>query len=223
MRLANSPELILASASPRRSELMHHLGLKFTVLPSTIEEIIDSQLSPRQIVSQLALQKAMATANAHKLGVKTEKPLASQLPTIVIGADTIVVCNERILGKPSSEQEAVEMLSFLSNQLHQVYTGLALVVIGNHGRPEENLIDTEVSSVKFKPLVQEEIEAYIATKEPMDKAGSYALQGAGSAFVQRIEGCYTNVIGLPVPKLVQMLRQAGVTVLGLTGDREPVQ
>jgi septum formation protein len=204
-----SPRLILASASPRRKELLSYLGLAFTIHPSAIEEVIDPNLAPCEVVSQLALAKALDVA--HLLAAQSKSQGINHL---VIGADTIVVCNRRTLGKPVDEKEAQEMLSYLSGKTHQVYTGVALVCVPEDGIALSTKTVSETSNVTFRTLSLAEIKAYVATKEPMDKAGSYALQGTGSAFVRSIDGCYTNVIGLPIPKLVQLLREAGVNVLG---------
>jgi septum formation protein len=208
--LHNNLRLILASASPRRVELLNCLCLQFEVIPSSVEEVVDTELPPAKIVTRLALEKAESVASAMR-----EKNIAKgSRSTVVIGADTLVVCRGRVLGKPKSPSEAREMLSFLSAKEHEVHTGLALVSFNSLGE-ENNLTKSVVSKVCFRALAPEEIEAYLKTKEPMDKAGSYALQGTGAAFVRKIEGCYTNVIGLPVPDLVQMLRKVGVKVLGL--------
>jgi len=208
------PKIVLASASPRRETLLRQLGLSFVVIPSDIQEVIDESLAPAQLVTELASQKANFVAQSLPV-IEASKVTENQAQTIVIGADTIVVLDKKILGKPNTKEEAIEMLSFLSGMVHEVYTGIAMIVLKNDGLKNDSVTESQVSKVRFKQLRQAEIEAYVATQEPMDKAGAYALQGIGAAFVESIEGCYTNVIGLPIPTLVQMLRNLGVTVLGL--------
>jgi len=200
--------IVLASASPRRFDLLTQLGLEFEVLPSCLEETLEEGLAPSQVVLRLAEDKARAVASLEKI-------LAE--PSLVLGADTIVVLNGQILGKPSSRADAIEMLSALSGKRHDVYTGVSIVrTMKGSPEPTRTLSSRyEISSVYFRKIERAEIEAYVRTPEPMDKAGSYALQGLGSAFVERIEGCYTNIIGLPIPLTVQMTRQAGVKILGI--------
>jgi septum formation protein len=131
---------------------------------------------------------------------------------LVLGADTVVVIDGRVIGKPGSRKQAIEMLSRLSGRCHEVFTGVALVE-SSGSVPSTGY---EVSRVYMRPIHAREMEAYVDTGEPMDKAGAYALQGIASAFVERIEGCFTNIIGLPVPLVVRLLRGAGVPVLGTT-------
>lgn len=201
------PNLVLASISPRRHELLKFLGLQFKVIPSAIEEFVDANLSPEELVIELASRKAQAV-QTKLLGEETNCE-----ETIVIGADTIVVCDGTILNKPSSKEESLAMLSCLSGKTHQVYTGVTVLAFTGTGTAKKESF-CEVSKVRFRPLHFFEIEAYVETGEPMDKAGSYALQGTGAAFVESIEGCYTNIIGLPLPKLVLLLRGMGMGVLG---------
>ena len=144
----------------------------------------------------MALNKAMAVAKKHKEG-------------IVLGADTIVVLDDKILGKPESAQEAEEMLASLSGRWHRVYTGLSLV----DASTKDYVSDFEVSRVKFKELSSSEIQNYIKTGEPMDKAGSYGIQGKGALFVEKIEGDYYNIVGLPLFKLSKMLEQFDIRIL----------
>lgn len=198
------PRLILASSSPRRVELLKSLDLIFDVVPSHIDEDTE-ETRPELVVVDLALRKAGAVAEL--IG---KEPVPEER-TFVIGADTIVVLDGRILGKPANRQEAVAMLSSLSGQCHSVYTGIALVDIAGG----ITYSDYRVSQVYFRPLHEQEIETYADSREPYDKAGSYALQGLGSSFIEKIEGCYTNVIGLSVPAMVAMLRKSGIVVLGL--------
>lgn len=186
-------ELILASASPRRRELLEQIGVKFTIEVSAVEEVIDPTQSPAEQVQSLALQKAQAVAVHHTDGV-------------VLGADTIVVNQGRILGKPQTEAEARDMLAGLSGKWHQVMTAVALVDAEDSKRTWTSV---ETTNVKFRELTKEEIAAYIATGESMDKAGAYGIQGYGALLVERIEGCYNNVVGLPLQQVAIGLRQWG--------------
>ena len=185
-------QLILASASPRRRQLLSQLNLEFTVLASSQEEKLDGERDPVLLAERLALAKAREVAAGLQEG-------------LVIGADTIVVLGDRILGKPAFEAEAKEMLELLSGRKHQVISGLALVeaATGKHW------LAHEVTGVWFRILEPEAIEFYIATGEPFDKAGAYGIQGLGAVFVEKIEGCYFNVVGLPLARLYLLLREAG--------------
>ncbi len=195
--------LILASSSPRRFELLRNLGVAFEVLPSNLEEIIDEKLTPAELVVDLATAKAqevVARIAASTCGA-----------TVVLGADTVVVIDGAVIGKPVSRSQAIEMLSRLSGRCHEVYTGVCLIDV-----PTGDVTSAyEVSKVYMRALEAAEIEYYVETEEPMDKAGAYALQGAASAFVERIDGCFTNIIGLPIPLVVRLLRDCGIEILGL--------
>lgn len=180
-------EIILASASPRRKELLSTAGIEFTVKVADVEEKIDDGLTPAEVVRSLALQKAQAVAD--------KNPEA-----IVIGADTIVVLDDVILGKPQSEENAVEMLKSLSGRSHTVYTGVALI----KGDKVRNFC--EATQVEFYDLTEEDIDAYVATKDCMDKAGAYGIQTNGCVLIRKIDGDYFNVVGLPVSKVYRELR-----------------
>jgi septum formation protein len=201
---------VLASISPRRRELLNYLGVDFTVIPSSIEEFVDLNLSPESLVIKLASAKVEAVQKK----LMHNDPFLDRENTIIIGADTIVVLEETVLNKPASREEAVQMLSRLSGKTHKVYTGVAVLNIDQSLSPVKEESFCEMSKVTFRSLSNTEIEAYVDTGEPMDKAGSYALQGIGSTMVESIHGCYTNVIGLPMPKLVLLLRSMGVQILG---------
>jgi len=187
--------IILASQSPRRRYLMKQAGIEFTVIPSLCEERVDPGLSPEACVAQLAEQKAMDIA-------------ARNRDAWVIGADTIVVIDGKILGKPSSKMEAASMLRQLSGRTHQVLTAFALI----HLTSEKTTRRTVSTDVLFKPLSDAEIAWYIGTDEPFDKAGAYALQGIGAFMVKAVYGSYTNVIGLPICELVESLASEGIVV-----------
>lgn len=191
-----SRQLILASGSPRRKQLLEGLDLKFSVEPSDISETFDCQLSVEDVVRSLAFSKANDIAGRHESGV-------------VIGADTIVVKNNAILGKPKNKEDAFTMLKQLQGRVHTVYSGLAIIDIDR----QEHYVDYEATHVFIRPLSDEDIEAYIATEEPMDKAGSYAIQGLGALFVEKIEGDYFSVVGLPLRKTADYLKKCGIYVL----------
>ena len=190
-------KIILASQSPRRRELLTQIGLEYEVCPSTIEEII-TDTNPVDIVKSLSLQKAMDVAEQKK----KEYPQESLL---VIGADTIVVYENKILGKPKSEEDAVSMLSMLQGKTHSVYTGVALIFIED-GKQEVKSF-AEETQVTMYPMTQEEILWYVGTKEPMDKAGGYGIQGYCARFIEKIYGDYNNVVGLPVAKIFQEIKE----------------
>lgn len=182
--------IILASASPRRKELMGLLNIEFEIKTKNIEEIIDSNKLPAQIVEDLAVQKATAVAIENQ-------------DSIVIGCDTIVVNDGKILGKPKNEENAFEILKSLQDSTHKVYTGVSIIC------EKQKLHRTfyECTDVVMKAMTDDEIKRYIATKEPMDKAGAYGIQGYGSVFIKQIVGDYFNVVGLPIQKLYDILKE----------------
>ncbi len=180
-------QLILASGSPRRKELLGLFGIPFTVRAADIDETMNPAGNPFDEVARLSREKALAVPRGED--------------DVVIAADTIVVCNGRILGKPKSEAQAAEMLTMLSGQAHQVMTGCTLL------RGDRQQTFTEVTDLHFRPLSQGEIRRYVATGEPMDKAGAYGIQGGAALFCTRMEGDYYNVMGLPVCRLWQSLRE----------------
>ena len=194
-------KIVLASASPRRRELLAAAGVIFQVCASDSEEKITSE-KPEEIVCELALQKATAVA----LNFDMEEG------TIVIGADTIVSSKNEILGKPSDESDAFETLKMLQGNTHQVYTGVTVMVKKN-GKWEE-ISFSESTDVSFYPVSDEEIRAYIASGEPMDKAGSYGIQGGFGIYVREIRGEYTNVVGLPVGRLFYEMKKHGIELRG---------
>lgn len=178
--------LILASASPRRRELLKLFHIPFSVEIADIDETMDSRAAPFEEVARVSREKALAVEAAED--------------AVVLAADTIVVCAGRVLGKPHSPQEATDMLRLLSGRSHQVMTGCAL----RRGSRVESF--TEVTELTFRPLTEAEIARYVATGEPMDKAGAYGIQGGGALFCTHMVGDYYNVMGLPVCRLYTALK-----------------
>lgn len=193
------PKLILASSSPRRRSLLEAAGLRFEVIPSHIPEEPRRGESPRNYTMRLARAKASQVGQTIKRG-------------LIIGADTIVVLDDKILEKPTSREDARAMLRLLSGRWHSVITGVALC----EPEMERELVDYEETRVKFAQLEQDEIQWYTQSDEPLDKAGAYAIQGRASLFVERIEGDYQNVVGLPVRLVYRLARQLGYSLEDLS-------
>jgi septum formation protein len=193
--------LVLASASPRRRELLIQAGYDFEVAPANILEERLPDEGPAAFVMRLAQEKARAVfeAYAHR---------SNEEPLFILGADTIVVIAGEILGKPQSPEDAARMLRMLSGRTHQVMTGVS-ILSGKH-----NEVSVETTLVTMQEIAAREMAAYIATGEPMDKAGSYAIQGHAARWIPRIEGCYFNVVGLPIARVVRMLESAGLEQAG---------
>ncbi len=190
-------ELILASQSPRRKEILSLLDIPFKIMVSDADESVDSSLPPYFIAESLSLMKATAVSK----NIDTH--------ALVIGADTIVVIDDKILGKPKDEEDARFMLSSLSGRTHSVISGVT-VLDTKSAKAESFYVETKVT---FLPLTDEEITDYIKSGEPMDKAGAYGIQGRGGKFVEKISGDYFNVVGLPLSKLYQVLKKEfGLTV-----------
>ncbi len=189
-------KLVLASSSPRRKELLRQIGLNFDVIPSSVPEEWEENSPPREVARKLAMDKAVDVATRLSSG-------------IVIGADTIVVLEGSILGKPRDTDDAFKILSELSGNSHEVITAVALIETET-GR---TITFDATTRVFFREVTDRELHAYIETGEPMDKAGAYGIQGKGILFVRRIEGCYTNVVGLPITDLAEKLSKLGVRVL----------
>lgn len=185
---------ILASASPRRSQLMRQIGLKPEIIPSMIEEKAEN-MEPDQTVMELSRQKAEDVAKKYGEG------------TVVIGADTVVSIEGRILGKPSSHREAVEMIHLLQGTVHQVYTGVTIILCG---REKKQVTFAEKTDVSVYAMNEQEIYQYAESGEPMDKAGAYGIQGKFAAYIQGIQGDYNNVVGLPIGRLYQELKALGL-------------
>jgi len=188
-------KLILASASPRRAEILRNAAIPFETQITLLDESILPGELPGDYVRRLAREKACAAAEARR----------DRDEYLFMGADTAVVAANQILGKPESEEDARRMLRLLSGATHEVHTGLAVL------SPRDTIerVVEEITRVSFAPLSEEEIDAYIATGEPFDKAGGYGIQGVAGRYVTRIEGCYFNVMGLPLARLWSLLRELG--------------
>ena len=186
-------EVILASQSPRRKELMGLFHIPFTIRVSDADETMPPELSPAEAVALVSRRKAEAVPR--------------QADDLVIAADTIVVLGKEILGKPRDPDDARRMLRLLSGRDHQVMTGMTLL------RGETAIVRTEITDIHFRPLSDREIDAYIRTGEPMDKAGSYGIQGGAALFAERLVGDYYNVMGLPVCRLGQLLREIAPEIM----------
>ena len=186
---ADMAQFILASASPRRKELLNRLELPFEIIPSSVEENYSNGMAPPEMAKRWALEKARDVAAAHP-------------ETIVVGADTIVVLEGNILGKPKDSSEAAVMLRKLSNKSHTVHTGVALVQKSN----EAVISFVESTEVTFFELDETLISSYVATGSPLDKAGAYGIQDGSACFVEKVNGCYHNVVGFPVARFVQLVR-----------------
>ena len=183
-------DIILASASPRRKEILGNTNLKFEVIKSDIDEVILPEESPCQVVMRLAYEKSMDIAYNNK-------------NKLIIGADTIVCLDNIILGKPKDKLDAIEMIKKLSGRTHQVITGISLINLDAN----KKIIDYVVSNLKFKNLSHEDIMDYIQTNESLDKAGAYGIQGYGALLVEEIKGDYFNIVGLPISKLSDLLKK----------------
>ena len=218
MQKDQNVRLVLASASPRRRELLSQIGLEFTVMPSTKEENAKTT-EAGALVQELSRQKAVdiweqlsggqgqnPDADQEQISEETQEPNLNgkrQTELLVIGADTVVCCEGKILGKPHSREAAAEMLTALQGRSHEVYTGVTLY------SQSETVTFFECTQVEFYPMTEVEISEYIDSKEPMDKAGAYGIQGLGARFVKGIRGDYNNVVGLPVGRLYQELKSRG--------------
>ena len=218
MQKEQNVRLVLASASPRRRELLSQIGLEFTVMPSTKEENAKTTEADA-LVQELSRQKAVdiweqlsggqgqnPDADQEQIAEETQEPNLNgkrQPELLVIGADTVVCCEGKILGKPHSREAAAEMLTALQGRSHEVYTGVTLY------SQSETVTFFECTQVEFYPMTEVEISEYIDSKEPMDKAGAYGIQGLGARFVKGIRGDYNNVVGLPVGRLYQELKSHG--------------
>jgi septum formation protein len=189
--------LVLASASPRRAELLRGAGIDFEVMSADVDETMDAEETPEGYVRRIAQMKA-----------ETVRPRAGKRP--VLGADTVVIVDNAVLGKPADDRDAERMLRLLSDRDHTVMTGVCL--INPAAESERVRLSTTRTRVRFAALTDEEIGWYVASGEPMDKAGAYAIQGLGSRFVTAIEGSYSNVVGLPVALVYDLCKRGGLLV-----------
>lgn len=191
-------KIILASSSPRRQELLANLGLYFSIISAAIDESILPHEHPRDAVRRLARLKALDVASR------------VEGDALIIAADTVVVLNGKILGKPADQDDAYRMLSLLSGRCHEVITAVA--ICSGEGKYE---VEDETTRVYFRSLSTDEIRAYLSCGESYDKAGAYGIQGRGGLLVEKIEGCYFNVVGLPLGRLYLMLKKHGIDLLGV--------
>ncbi len=188
-----SRKIVLASASPRRTELLERAGLNFVVDASDFEEDLSLRMPARRLARYLSCEKAKAVAEKY-------------MNAIIIAADTIISLDDKVLGKPHSDKGAISMLNILNGRAHYVITAFTIIDTGAGQRASRSV----VTKVYFRKMTKDEIEAYVRTGEPLDKAGAYAIQGLGAAIVKKIEGDYNNVVGLPVDALMKELRKFGV-------------
>ena len=195
--------IILGSASPRRRELLEQIGISFEVRDSDKEEVYHS-LIPEEIVKELALSKAEKQEQVKQISFDKKNNVL--LDTIVIGADTIVVSDGSILGKPKDEADAVRMIRSLQGRSHKVYTGVAILDYDDEGK-RKSVVHAVETEVFVNPMSDEEIREYAATGEPLDKAGAYGIQGRFAAYIERIDGDYYNVVGLPVSYVYRQLKE----------------
>jgi septum formation protein len=195
MTKKKNPPIILASNSPRRRDLLRQVGLSFSIDPADVDESVRVGESPESYALRVALDKARGAASRAEEGM-------------VIAADTIVVLDERILGKPKDHNDAVRMLTLLSGRVHEVVTGLAVLSVAD-GSVHSGIARTRVW---FRELSPQTVEAYVRSGEPLDKAGAYGIQEKGALLVKKIDGCYFNVVGLPLSLLAELLQYAGVAL-----------
>ena len=203
-------QMILASASPRRKELLEQIGAEFVICPAKGEEVI-TETDPSAVVMELSRQKAEEVAYGVLIYNEQHADLTTPQDILVIGADTVVAYENQILGKPKDEEDARRMLTMLSGKTHSVYTGVTFVFIDKEGRTGEHCF-FEKTDVCMYPLKEEEIDRYIQSGDPMDKAGSYGIQGRFAIHIKEIRGDYNNVVGLPVARLYQELQELGVSI-----------
>ena len=202
--------LILASASPRRRELLQQIGLEFEVCPAKGEEVITAT-RPDEVVCELSRQKAEEVAAGIICYNEAHEKIVTPRDILVIGADTVVACGDQILGKPKDEADAKRMLAMLSGGRHSVYTGVTLVLIRPSGRTGEHSF-YEKTDVEMYEMTSEEMDSYVATGEPMDKAGAYGIQGKCAIYIRGIIGDYNNVVGLPIARLYQECKRIGINL-----------
>lgn len=188
-------KIILASTSPRRQELLKQIGLDFDIVPSAYEEDMSLKLKNNELAKTLAYGKARDVADKIKKGV-------------VIGSDTFIVFHKERIGKPKDKKDAQRILKMISGKWLLIYSGIAIIDTKN----KRELTDYEITKVKIKSLTKNEIDDYIATGEPLDKAGAFGIQGRGAVFIEKINGCYSNVVGLPLYRLYFNLQKLGISI-----------
>lgn len=203
-------QIILASGSPRRKELLEQIGLEFEICPAKGEEIITKSI-PEEVVMELSKQKAEEIAAGVAAFGEQNREITTPSDILVIGADTVVAYDGKILGKPKDEADAKAMLTMLSGNTHSVFTGVTLVLIDKEGKAGE-IVFYEKTDVTMHPMTEAEIERYVASGEPMDKAGSYAIQGKCAIHIEKITGDYNNVVGLPIARIYQELKKVGIDI-----------
>ena len=200
--------IILASGSPSRKDLLEQIGLELEICPAKGEEVITTNV-PEDVVRELSRQKAEEVASGILAYNEAHSDIVTPQDILVIGADTVVAYGGQILGKPADEADAKRMLSMLSGNVHSVYTGVTFVIIGKDGRTGEFSF-VEKTDVHMFAMSEQEIDRYIASGEPMDKAGSYAIQGKCGIYIEKIDGDYYNVVGLPIARMYQSLKDIGI-------------
>lgn len=203
-------QIILASQSPRRKELLEQMGLEFEICPAKGEEIITKAV-PKEVVMELSKQKAEEVAAMVSAYGEAHKEITTPSDILIIGADTVVAYDGKILGKPADKADAKRMLTMLSGHTHSVFTGVTLVLIDKSGKVGE-VVFYEKTDVKMHPMTEAEIERYIASGEPMDKAGAYGIQGKCAIYIEKIDGDYNNVVGLPIARIYQELKKIGIDI-----------
>ncbi len=191
-------KIILASSSPRRKEIADQMGLEYEIIPSNYEEDMTMRLEPKDLVKTLALGKAKEVANRQE----------EETEAIVIGIDTFITYNKKLLGKPKSVNEAREMLKMISGKIIKAYTGVAIIDIKN----KNEMINYDITEIILANLTDTEIDNYINTGEPLDKAGAIGIQGLGSIFIKKINGCFSGAVGLPENKIYNMIAKMGVDI-----------
>ncbi len=200
-------EIILASGSPRRREIMETMGLPYRIISENVKEETQETIPEEQV-------KALARLKTRAVLPRVKEQLGDVAEYIIIGADTMVFYQGHALGKPKDEQDAARMLQMLSNQLHEVYTGVN-IIIGKQDDHKEDISFAVCSKVSVRSLTQEQIRAYIATGEPMDKAGAYAIQGKFGIYIKEISGDYYNIVGFPIAKIYDILLGYGIDLKNL--------
>lgn len=208
-------QIILASASPRRKELLEQIGLEFEIIPAKGEEVI-TKTEPYEVVMELSRQKALEVAGMVSRFSENHDEIMTPQDMLIIGADTVVAAQNasggmEILGKPQDEADACRMLSMLSGKVHAVYTGVTLVFLDKNGKAGAHSF-FEKTNVHMREMTDLEIKRYIATGEPSDKAGSYGIQGKCAVYIEKIDGDYNNVVGLPVSAIYAELKKLGIDI-----------